>query len=329
MKQPMKYRNYYKCTLAEGVCHGFQLSKNLQLQFGERIAPCAYITQMFDTKDEDMTYHRLLVDCRLADVKLETIVAVTNDPDATDENGTPLKKLLANPQAAPAKKEAALRALPHVRTVNTTDMLLHDLKGRYVWVFVAVYPSGLEAQCTIEGLRLEFPKYSFSEYFPEIYQENDFFERYLAVLQTIFLDEEKKVDEVPAMLDYESTPEAYVQELANWLGIDNKNNVFTPEQLRHIIRNIDLYQGGKGTRETLKKMIELVTGIKPRIIEAFQWDGEDMPAYRRQTYKKFVRRNKKSFLRYAGNDAQKRRAQLVRGKAGAAHRSLQYGRHSV
>ena len=279
------YRNYYKCALRDGISHGFDLTSDLELELGDSQKPCAYITRMFDTGDPDTTYHRLFVDGDWDKVKLEIFVAVTNTPDATVENGIPLQSLLGNTQASPAKKEAVLRRMQFTRQVNTSDMLLHTLKGRYVWIFLAVYPESFEARFHLKGLRLEFPQHSFTEYFPEIYQGNDFFERYVAVFQTMFLDEEKRVDELPGLLDYEGTAEPYVKELASWLGVDDPDNLYTTEQLRQIIRDIDLYQGGKGTKKALVEMIRLITGIEPRIAEPFQWNRSEMSPQREKQYR--------------------------------------------
>ena len=178
--------------------------------------------------------------------------------------------LLADPEVPPADKAEALKKLPHVRAVNTQDILLHSLVGRYVWVFVGIHPIG-PCRCTLNGMRLELPRSSFSEYFPEIYRGNEFFERYLAVFQSLFLDLEKRVDEVPRLLDYRTAPDENVLELASWVGLGDSRGLFSPAQLRRLIADISLFQGAKGTRRALEELILLLTGIRPRIVEHFQW----------------------------------------------------------
>jgi phage tail-like protein len=158
--------------------------------------------------------------------------------------------------------------------VNTRDILLHGLKGRYIWIYVAVHNS---CGCELSGLRLEFPKYSFTEYFPEIYHGNDVFDRYIAVFQSMFLDLERMVDNVPQLLDYRTAPDELTEYLAGWLGIDNSRRLFSPAQLGRLIENIDIYQGAKGTKYALEQVVELLTGIRPRIIEHFEWMRPGLP----------------------------------------------------
>ncbi|WP_343252786.1 phage tail protein [Ligaoa zhengdingensis] len=284
MKQQLKTVNFYKCALQKGVRHGFVLTDDLTLRMESPTAPCAYITRVFDTGDAEMTFNRLYIEGEFHDVKLEVIAAASAALAGPGAGSPALDALLAAPEVSPAQKESALYSMAHVRSVNNRDILLHGLTGRYVWVYLAAYPLSAESRCEIEGFRLEFPKYSFTEYFPEIYQGDAFFDRYIAVLQSIFLDEERRVDEIPRLLDYEATPDETVEVLAGWLGVDNRDGVFSPGQLRQIIRHIDLYQGLKGTKRALEQVVELATGVWPRIVESFQWDTAGVTASQRQTY---------------------------------------------
>jgi len=269
VKQELKAVNFYRLALLKGCYSGMKATREHRLALSGEAG--AYITPMFDTQEAQCSYNRLVVDGRFEGAKLELIAAATDETDVFIE-GKPqcLEEYLANGQVPAPKKAEALRQLPHVRAVNTRDILLHDLKGRYVWVFVALYPTG-KCDCELEGLRVELPKYSFSEYFPEIYQGNDFFDRYIAVFQSMFLDMERQVDNVPRLLDYRTTPDENVEYLAGWLGIDNSRHLFTTGQLRHIIENIDVFQGSKGTKRALEQIILLLTGIRPRIVEHFRW----------------------------------------------------------
>ena len=54
-----------------------------------------------------------------------------------------------------------------VRRVNTPDLLLHDLEGRYLWILIRVLGAGSDSSFTIEGFLVEFPWRSFVEYLPE------------------------------------------------------------------------------------------------------------------------------------------------------------------
>jgi len=276
MKQELKAVNFYRLSLLKGCYSGMKAARGHKLTLSQGTG--AYITPMFDTQEAQCSYNRLVVDGRFEGAKLEIIATATDETDVFIE-GKPqsLEEYLADGQVSALKKAEALRRLPHVRAVNTQDILLHSLRGRYVWVFVALYPTG-KCDCELEGLRVELPKYSFTEYFPEIYQGNDFFDRYIAVFQSMFLDMERQVDNVPRLLDYRTTPDENVEYLAGWLGIDNSRHLFTTGQLRHIIENIDVFQGAKGTKHAMEQIIRLLTGIRPRIVEHFRWQKPAFPA---------------------------------------------------
>lgn len=270
MKQELKYVNYYRLSLMKGCYSGMNATRGHTLALSRERG--AYITPMFDSDEDGCTYNRLVVAGRFESVKLEVIAAASDESDAfIDGELRNLKSYFENPQVSAFQKAEALMGLPsHIRAVNERDILLHSLKGRFIWIYAAMYPTG-ECDCELEGLRLELPKYSFAQYFPEIYQSNEFFDRYIAVFQSMFLDMERMVDSVPGLLDYRTTPDDNVEYLAGWLGINNSRRLFTSGQLRHIIENIGVFQGAKGTRQALERVILLLTGIRPRIVEHFRW----------------------------------------------------------
>jgi phage tail-like protein len=270
VKQELKHVNYYRLSLLKGRYAALEATGHHTLAFSGTAAGY-YITPVFDTGEDGCTYNRLVVDGRFEGAKLEMIAAATDETEVLiDGKPQELKSWLYDAQVPAHKKAEVLTALPHVRMVNTQDLLLHGLRGRYIWLYAALLPLG-GCDCELSGLRLELPKYSFTEYFPEIYQGNDFFERYIAIFQSLFLDAERMVDNLPRLLDYRTAPDGQLEELAGWLGIDNSRGLFSPSQLRHLIENIDTYQGAKGTKHALERMLLLITGIRPRIVEVFEW----------------------------------------------------------
>ena len=179
MKQPLKQVNFYRRALAAGCAQGFEPDGQLCLHLTGAQGGAYFVS--FDTADPDGTYHRLVVDGDFAGAKLEVIAAVS--PADAAPGVEDLSAFLAS-DAPAVQKMAALTALPHVRAVNRQDILLHELEGRWVYLCVCAAVQETE-ECVLRGIRLEFPKYSFTRYFPEIYQDSDFFTRYLAVFQSM------------------------------------------------------------------------------------------------------------------------------------------------
>lgn len=284
MKQKQKYVNFYKRALQKAWLYNMELDASLKLVMVDALRPAACITNMFDTQDEDMTYNRLKLEGAFDGAKLEVIVAASDSLD-NGFSGDAYESYFQSPENSLEDKREVMCNMHHVRAVNTEDLLLHSLQGRYVWVLVCITPVEVATRY-IGGMRLEFPRESFVRYFPEIYQDNDFFDRYISVFQSMLLDIEEEVDHIPQMLDYQSAPPKQVAELASWLGIENKTGLFNDEQLRRLIEGIDLYQGKKGTPDALSAVIELVCKTKPRIVEYFSWSKLEAPAPRRKLYEK-------------------------------------------
>lgn len=280
MNQQLEYVNYYCRALLGCAFQGMAPTAEETLAVPEGMG--WLFTPALDGGGEQATYNRLILEGSFGDARLEVVAAASDAREFwIDGRLCGLDHYLAAPDVPPRSKLEALLALPHVRRVSTTDLLLHELEGRYLWIGVVLVPG--ETPCELRGMRLELPRCTFTDYFPEVYQGNAFFDRYVAVFQSMLLDEERQVDAIPALLDYESAPDAQLRELAEWLGVEDGEELFTPNQLREIIRNIDLFQGGKGTRRTLTALLELVCGVRPRIVERFQWDTPRLsPEQKRQ-----------------------------------------------
>ncbi len=286
MNASLKYINYYKKGLEHAYLEGLRFTPDYSLVLETPNGIGTLITPMFDTSETECSFNRLVIEGDFSGCKLEVIVSATDDLYVmAGGQAISLQTLLGDAEISAQDKATLLQELSHIRAVGAQDMLLHQVSGRYVWVMLRVFP--LEASsCQLEGLRLEFPKVSFTKYFPEIYQGNPFFERYIGVFQSVLLDIERDVQSLPQKLDYESTDDDTLAELASWLGLENDEHVFSTAQLRHMIANIDLFQGGKGTRTALEQVIALVCGIKPKIVEQFRWDSDQMTSYRRETHRR-------------------------------------------
>jgi len=272
LKQQLKLVNFFNSALHKGCRHNLKINNSGSMSIEENTGYSAYFSHMFDTNDIDMTYNRLMLKANLKNCKYEIIVSAFNETDVFIDDKLINTAEYINSVGIPAEKKVELlKSCNHIRIVNHSDILLHELTGRYLFVYIGIY-SQLDSYAEIAGFGVEFPKYSFSEYFPEIYQENNgFFEKYLAIFQSIYLDNEKLVDNVPRLLDYQTTPDEFIQTIAEWVGIDNKDKLFNNNQIRFLIQNADIFQGLKGTKEVLKKNIELFLGVNPVIVEHFQW----------------------------------------------------------
>ena len=281
--------NFYRLALRRGKMHRMTLSEDDRLT-GEGGGTFCYLAPMFDSTDYEGTWHRLRLEGTFSNCKYEVIAA------ATDVN---LEETITDEALDFSDKLELLKDYGYVRKVNTDDMLLHNLQGRYLWVFIKVTGSKIDSSFKIEGFSVEFPHGSFVEYLPEIYQDerNSFFERYMAVLQSLYEDLEQEVDFVPRYLDYETAPDVNLKLFAEWTGRWNENGQWTPEQLRYLIRNLQSIQCGRGTWTVMEQMIYLMTGQKASVIEHFRWkDWADKDSVHLKEYYKKYKNDEDTFV---------------------------------
>lgn len=274
MKKKSKHIHYAGTYLTKGLREKLALSDNYCLT-GEGGGKHVYIAPVFDSGEYGGTWQRLRFDAWYEDCRFEVVVA------ASDRD---LRESLEDTQLSIQEKEALIRGLDGIRKINTDDILLTNQKGRYLYWFCRI--SG-QSECRIQitGADAEFPRNSFLEYFPEVYQDgSDFFERYISIFQSLYMDLEEQVSGLSDRLNYEKTDKETLLKLAQWIGLDQ---VFVKEalrdgdtgRLRRLIACAGKLQAGKGTRTALKQMLKLLYDEDMQILEYFKWyqylEGED------------------------------------------------------
>lgn len=264
MMESGKQVNFYRLALEKGKRFRMELSENYRLT-GTGGGVFAYLAPVYDSMDRNRTWHRLVLEGSFSECKYEIMVAASNEDISSQlyEEGMTADEM-----------EQILKEKTWIRKVNTNDLLLHSLEGQYLYILIRVSGARVDSHFQIDGFHVEFPWSSFVEYLPEIYQtagRNAFFERYLAVLQSMYEDLEREVDHVPDALDYESTSEEHLMELASWTGDWSREQQYSPKQIRFLLKHLQEIQCGRGTGHVLKKMMSLTTGREARILEYFKW----------------------------------------------------------
>ena len=72
---------------------------------------------------------------------------------------------------------------------------------------------------TIQEIHFNYPKVSFDEYLPVIYQDQLFLQKYLAIYQSLYMDIENQIEEFKASLDFDYANEQTLRKIGTWLGI--------------------------------------------------------------------------------------------------------------
>ena len=103
-----------------------------------------------------------------------------------------------------------------------------------------------------------------------------YFERYISIFQSMYLDVERKIDKLPMRLDYEKAEFADLLQLAEWIGMDEviveeAVREGETEKLRKLIAHANEIQSGKGTKKALKLVLQILYSDNIQLLEYFKW----------------------------------------------------------
>jgi len=173
-----------------------------------------------------------------------------------------------------AKEEIKENISGYISLSYRKDILLFQIKGRYLIVKIKFQSDPQRKKSPVLNcIKVFFPKQTYLQYLPAIYQEDkeskDILERYLSIFQTILEDIENKIEKTHHLIDPETTKGEFLNWLSSWMGLI-KEERWCDEKWREFLgRAIEFFKM-RGTREGLSSLIKLFTGKKPIIVEPFQ-----------------------------------------------------------
>ena len=247
-----------------------------------------FISRLLDGREKDLIWHRFTMESQSpsdACIRL-TLYASESRSILFHEKDMDLKELLSSEEFSVSEVLDAVKPYEIQREVRPRDFLLHNIKGRYLWLVIELL--GQEGESPkIKGLRISFPKQTWLDYLPQIYQKDpakaDFLGRYLGIFQTIYEDTEEKIRKSHELLDVKGTEKEFLGWLAEWLDADSIY-LWKEEKLRVLLsHSIELYRM-RGTRQGLLSLLTLYTGEEPYMIEPFQAEDLDERGYRREEF---------------------------------------------
>ncbi len=106
----------------------------------------------------------------------------------------------------------------------------------------------------------------YAQYLPDIYQENDFLQRFLRIFEDIWEPLEQRQDHIEMYFDPRTCPVVFLPWLASWLDIPLNAHWSEARKRRVLAQAMELYSW-RGTMYGLARMIEVCTGLRPQISE--------------------------------------------------------------
>lgn len=156
--------------------------------------------------------------------------------------------------------------------LNAKDFLILSPPGRYLWIKIELESNEL-ATPLLQNLKVYFPRQSYLQYLPAVYQADpvskNFLERFLSIFETIFSGIEGAIDHISRYFDPDAVPKEFLLWLAAWVDM-----FFDPswslETKRQLLRQAPELYRQRGTPAGLKLMLRLALGIEVQILEHFQ-----------------------------------------------------------
>ena len=143
-------------------------------------------------------------------------------------------------------------------TEAVDDILLDAATGQYLTVQIELIGTQ-QSSPQITAVRASWPRQSYLQYLPEIYQKagtDGFLEQFLAVFGTLFVELEREIETITELFDPQAAPAEALPWLAEWLGVEISEQWPTPA-IRKRLAAAPEHQPTRGTKDGLRNMLAL------------------------------------------------------------------------
>jgi phage tail-like protein len=152
------------------------------------------------------------------------------------------------------------------------DCLVQSGPGRYLWLRLTFNSNGLVSP-ELRSLKVFYPRVSYLQYLPAVYQEDEksrpFLERFLSIFQTEFDGFDRKIDRIWQLFNPGSIPAKDLKWLASWLAVVVDPG-WSENKLRSMLKNAFQAQCQRGTVAGLVQAIQDYVGVQAVVVEHFQ-----------------------------------------------------------
>lgn len=271
-----KKNNWQECGFSSNVSFINDSITLIPKDENEPLKKAIYISKAIDSMTNGTKWHRITFD---SEIPVDTLISFhyfATDNNIIEFNGNKisLDDLITDDSIHYDRKINILDRLWKGRIENPKDILLHSIRGRYVYFMIELY-TYTGNKPIINSIKIEFPMDTFIRYLPDVFEKSvnksEFLMKYMAIFQNLYLEIEDKIDNISDLFDPDMVDNERIRWLADFLNIDN-HHIWDDKKLRKLLKNIGSLYELRGTKEGIEKIVELYTGEKPIIIEAFEID---------------------------------------------------------
>lgn len=275
-------KNYFvinkKLDYERGVLDGL-VYRNGRLRLAEGVTGTGvFFSRVFDSLESGTVWHRFTVDCanssgvglRISFYSFESEELIIN------EQKTTVSDLLRNRDISSREKKRLLEPWLKKRTFGKSDLLLHEIEGRYLVVCVEL--GRHETDNSLGSMCLYFPKDTWLKFLPGVYSKNketaDFTERFLGIFQSIYDDRDREIRGSAGLIHPAAVSRQLLEELAAWYDLKDLY-LWNDDRLRELVAKAPDLSRKRGTASGLKEYLSIYLGSEPQIRE----DPEDPYAF--------------------------------------------------
>lgn len=246
---------------------------------GGRICPVkgsrkksVFISKLLDSREYETVWHRMRLrgdEGRGLSYRL-FVYAGNEDRFIYNGQSVSLSEFLKDESVGAEEKKEAVSPWLQKQTDSRDDVLLHEVRGRYLWIIIEMYWQ--HNISSLSDIQIFFPARSWIRYLPEIYQKEDkngFLERFLAIFQTIYEDFSDRIREVSWQFDPDIAGGQYLSWLARWMDVA-ESYIWSEDQLRQLLKKGMALFKKRGTRQGVIEFVSLYTGERPYVVENHQ-----------------------------------------------------------
>ena len=259
--------------IKSGCMRGFVEEDNM-LKMDVTSAEHSLFLRALDGVVDEALWGRLSCNLFVSDEIVCYIYIVASDSlQIVDDEGNEIRldDILCDPEGDTYRKVTLMQRLGAKRFANTSDILLYELKGRYLFIAMEMLGAGYGE---IGNMRVGVRGDNFMNAFPQVYRErNGFFHRYMSVFSSIYNDISDRNEKLYEMLDLDKCSTDLLVMYGSWFGIDLQGNFLPEDVLRSVVKEAYSLNRIKGTKKAMERILELFLGDDVVILENRFQDG--------------------------------------------------------
>ncbi len=250
--------------IQKGSLKGFTLTGENELVYSQQEAENSLFLPPLDGVEEGSFWGRLTMELTCSEENVCYLHVAASDSEE-------YRELFTDPGVRTGEKTDLIKKLGGRRFVNTQDVLLYDLAGRYLYIGIEVLGFG---EVSIKNIRVGARGDNFMNMFPQVYQErNSFFHRYLSVFSSIYNDISDGREKLHEMLDLDKCSKDLLVMYASWFGIDVSGGFLPEDILRTFVKEAYHLNRIKGTKKALLRILQIFLGEDSVLLENRLQDG--------------------------------------------------------